>query len=278
MSSAPSKLLGIDSHFHIFPAGQARADARYVPAYEASFESWQSAAAAIGVTKGVVVQPSFLGTDNSRLCAELRAHPDDLRGIAVVDPACNMETLRELAVCGVRGVRLNLSGASHELSAWRGASALWDEMFRLGWHVELLTDVGALPQVLTQLPQELPIVVDHMGRPAAVSNSDPTFAVLKARARKSSVHVKLSGAYRLQGLDAKTVAQALLDSLGSASLLWGSDWPCTNYEKFANYSRLHGALSEWVDEDAAAMALRVNPEALYWPDASTSITSSPPQP
>jgi predicted TIM-barrel fold metal-dependent hydrolase len=278
MSSAPSKLGGIDSHFHIFPAGQARGHARYVPAYEASFEGWRAAAAAVGVTKGVVVQPSFLGTDNTRLCSELRAPRGDLRGIAVVDPACNVETLRELAACGVRGLRLNLSGASHDIFAWRGASELWDEVLRLGWHVELLTDVGALPQVLTQLPQDLPVVIDHMGRPAAASNSDPTIAALKRRARISSLHVKLSGAYRLQGLDAKAVAQALLDSLGAASLLWGSDWPCTNHEKFANYSRLLEALSEWVDDGAAAMALRVNPEALYWPDVSASTPSSPPQP
>jgi len=270
MPPPSSKPAAIDSHFHLFAAGQAREGARYVPGYEASYEDWQTAAAAAGVTRGVVVQPSFLATDNTRLCAELRAHPDTLRGIAVIGPACTPGELRQLAACGVRGVRLNLSGASHDLSAWRDATTLWDNLPRLGWHIELLTDVGALPPVLAQLPRDVPVVVDHMARPAAASVSDPTIAGLKSRARHSPVHVKLSGAYRLERRDPKAVAQALLGELGAASLLWGSDWPCTNHEQFARYPDLLGSLGDWVGGDAAAMALGVNPEALYW--ASSSIS------
>lgn len=123
MPPSPSKTSGIDSHFHVFTAGEGRAGARYVPAYDASCEGWAKVAGAVGVTKGVVVQPSFLGTDNTRLCAELRAHPDSLRGVAVVDPACTATELKELAARGVRGVRLNLSGPSHDLAAWSGQIA-----------------------------------------------------------------------------------------------------------------------------------------------------------
>ena len=264
MPGPTSKLPCVDSHFHIFPAGQSRPGARYQPGYEASYEGWHEAAAAVGVTRGVVVQPSFLGTDNTRLCAELRKHADSLRGIAVVDPACSPAGLRELAVAGVRGVRLNLSGASHDLPAWRGATGTWDEMLRLGWHVEVLTDTGALPAVLAQLPQEMTVVIDHMARPAAASHFDVTVRALQKRARRSAVHVKLSGAYRLGGPEPGAVAQVLLHELGSASLLWGSDWPCTNHEQFADYPQLWGALGEWVGPDVAQRALRSNPQALYW--------------
>src|SRR6185369_16121059 len=100
--------------------------------------------------------------------------------------------------------------------------------------------------------------------PAAASASDATIALLKTRARLSPVHVKLSGAYRLQGIDAGAVARVLRDELGPQSLLWGSDWPCTNFEAFADYPRLLGAVDEWVGPEAATLALTSNPTALYW--------------
>ena len=253
----------VDAHFHLFPAGEAAPGARYVPPYAADYETWSAAAGAVGVRRGVLVQPSFLGTDNTRLCAELRAHADTLRGIAVIDPACTPDQLRQLASCGVRGIRLNLSGVSHELGAWRDAGAVWDEMDRLGWHLELHTDIGGLPYVLTQLPAMIPLVVDHMAKPATVSASDPTMALLRARARLSPVHVKLSGAYRLHGLDAGVVARMLHDELGPQSLLWGSDWPCTNHEELADYPKLLGSLYEWVGPQAATQALSTNPAAVY---------------
>lgn len=264
MPPISSKNLFIDSHFHLFSAGDARPGARYVPGYDADFQNWWTAASSVGVGRGVLVQPSFLGTDNTRLCAELREHADTLCGIAVIDPAWTADKLRHLQSCGVRGIRLNLSGASHELGAWSQATALWDEMLRLGWHVEVHTDVGGLPHVLPQLPKGMPLVVDHMSKPAAASTSDPTIAMLRARARQSSVHVKLSGAYRLQGRDPGAVARALHDELGPRSLLWGSDWPCTNYEALADYPCLVGAVYDWLEAEAATMALTSNPAALYW--------------
>lgn len=264
MPAPSSKPYRVDSHFHLFTAAESRAGARYVPGYDADFGAWHAAAAAAGIVRGVLVQPSFLGADNSRLCKELRAHPETLRGIAVIDPRCDAGRIRELASCGVRGIRLNLSGASHDVSEWKRASGVWDEMLSLGWHLELHTDVGALPGVLHQLPAAVPLVVDHMARPAAASPSDATIAMLAARARRHRVHVKLSGAYRLQGIDAGALARVLRDELGPHSLLWGSDWPCTNYEAFADYPRLLGALEGWVGPEATHLALTANPAALYW--------------
>lgn len=264
MPPKSSKNLLIDSHFHLFTAGEATLGARYVPAYDADFQTWWAAASSVGVGRGVLVQPSFLGTDNTRLCAELRQHADTLCGIAVIDPAWTADQLRQLESCGVRGIRLNLSGASHELGVWSQATAVWDEIFTLGWHVELHTDVGGLPHVLSQLPGGIPLVVDHMSKPASASDSDPTIAMLRTRARQSPVHVKLSGAYRLQGKEAGAVARVLRDELGPQSLLWGSDWPCTNHEELADYPSLLGAVYDWVGEEAATLALTSNPANLYW--------------
>jgi predicted TIM-barrel fold metal-dependent hydrolase len=264
MLPKPSKGPRVDSHFHVFTAGESRPGARYVPGYDATFETWRTAAGVAGVERGVLVQPSFLGTDNTRLCGELRRHAGILRGVAVIAPTATAAQLRDLHSAGVRGIRFNLSGGSHDLPAWSDPASIWDEVLRLGWHLEVHTDVGALPHVLPQLPASLPLVVDHMARPATASARDPTVLMLAARARTSAVNVKLSGAYRLHGIDAGAVARVLRDELGAACLLWGSDWPCTNHEAFADYPRLLAGLFEWIGDADAERALGANPAALYW--------------
>jgi predicted TIM-barrel fold metal-dependent hydrolase len=264
MDSMASKLPWVDGHFHLFSAGQGQRGARYVPGYDASHGAWSAAANAAGVQRGVLVQPSFLGTDNTRLCAELQAHPDQLRGVAVIAPDAAPAELDTLHACGVRGIRLNLAGVSHDVTAWATAGPLWDALLQRNWHLEVHTDVGALAGVLAQLPSTIPLVLDHMAKPAAASATDETIAALRRRAQWSPVHVKLSGAYRLQGRDPGAVARVLHGELGRDSLLWGSDWPCTNHEAQADYPRLLAALFDWVGADAAAAALGRNPAGLYW--------------
>ncbi|MDO8768353.1 MAG: amidohydrolase family protein [Burkholderiaceae bacterium] len=261
----------VDSHFHVFEARQAVADARYTPAYAATLPAWQSLAQAVGVTRGVLVQTSFMGTDNAFLLAHLAQYPDRLRGVAVVAPSASLDSLSALHAQGVRGIRLNLAGQSHDMSRWTSATALWDAVLQLGWHVELHTDSGALPQVLAALPLAVPLVVDHFGKPEKASLRDAAVVAVRQRSQTSDkgprLHVKLSAAYRLmQGLDPQAVAQLWLGELGPQALLWGSDWPCTNFEAQADYPQLHAALQDWLGQDSAAVeaARSGNPLRLYW--------------
>jgi predicted TIM-barrel fold metal-dependent hydrolase len=253
----------VDTHFHVFDAGVAHGPARYVPAYDAPLGNWQELALAQGVGRGVLVQPSFLGTDNSRLMDELRLHLDSLRGVAVVSADADVHALRAMDAAGVRGIRLNLVGTPGA-DVWSHAHALWDALLALDWHVEIHTDIGELPAVLGVVPDGLTLVVDHMGKPSAAALSDATVRALVARSRRSSVHVKLSGPYRLGPVDPAELARLWLGELGASSLLWGSDWPHTSHEADADYAGLLGALSGWVGEDVATAALTINPSALYW--------------
>jgi len=254
----------VDCHFHVFEAHQAQPGARYAPPYAAPLAAWRALAEPLGVRRGVLVQTSFMGTDNRGLLAQLAAQPEALRGIAVVPPTIGLAQLCELREAGVCGLRLNLVGTAHDLSAWPAAgTSFWDALQVLGWHLELHTDIGRLPQVLAQLPQDVPLVLDHMGKPAAVSAQDPTVRAVRARA--APVHVKLSGAYRLGGREPGALARLWLGELGPDRLLWGSDWPCTNHEAQADYPALFGALADWLRDDAAVHAARVlNPGRLYW--------------
>lgn len=111
MLDGPSMI--VDTHAHIFSAaGPVASSARYRPNYAATVEGWPSLWPQTGVTSGVLVQPSFLGTDNSQMLAALQARPATLRGVAVVDASVSRDALREKHALGVRGVRLNLLGVA----------------------------------------------------------------------------------------------------------------------------------------------------------------------
>ena len=48
----------------------------------------------LGVERGVLVQPSVYGTDNDAMMEALHAHPDRLRGVAVVEPTISEAELK----------------------------------------------------------------------------------------------------------------------------------------------------------------------------------------
>jgi predicted TIM-barrel fold metal-dependent hydrolase len=270
MQNQVSTQKSVDSHFHVFEAQRAVPGARYSPSYAASLAVWRQAALAVGVTHGVLVQTSFLGMDNSHLLAHLKQYPDTLRGVAVVAPSASLGELEDLNGPGVRGIRLNLAGQSHDMTAWSAAKPLWDAILRLGWHVELHTDAGALSKVLAALPQALPVVIDHFGRPEKASLRDDTVRAVQRWSTSGAlpnVHIKLSAAYRLKAeLNPMDLAALWLGELGPQALLWGSDWPSTNFEAKADYPALHGALEDWLAHDAGVVqaARSANPQRLYW--------------
>ncbi len=267
LTEAPA---AVDCHFHVFNAHAGEPGARYRPAYDAHLENWLHAARSCGIGRGVLVQTSFMGTNNRAVLAALAQNPAHLRGIAVIDPSAEPELVASLHAQGVRGLRLNLAGArgstQHTLRRWlaRG-SAIWEAMEVLGWHFQLHTDTGELPAVLAALPGHLPVVLDHFARPAAAHAHDETLRAVAARARRAAVHVKLSAPYRLAGLEPAGLARNWLDVLGPDRLLWGSDWPCTNHESHADYGRLQRGLQQWLEEAALQEQVLVdNPARLYW--------------
>jgi predicted TIM-barrel fold metal-dependent hydrolase len=101
--------VSIDSHIHLFQkAHTAIPTARHTPQYDAEFLTVSQLGAAVGVTKFVLVQTSFMGTDNEHLLAHLHQFPDRLRGVFILDKSTSCNELRQLKSQGVVGIRLNL--------------------------------------------------------------------------------------------------------------------------------------------------------------------------
>ena len=262
------KIRRIDTHAHMYPATCAIAPgARYRPAGEARIEDWLALQDAAGVTHGVLVQPSFLGTDNSYLLDALRAEPRRLRATVVVDPGIPVATLKAWDALGVRGIRLNTVGREHPGDyagpEWK---TLFNELADLGWHVEMHCEgraMAALLAVLEACPARL--LVDHFGRPdATLGLACPGVQALLRSAETRPVYVKLSAPYRLSGGDAGAYARFYLARLGAGRLMWGSDWPWTQHEDRFSYAQSLEWLNEWIgDEDARAVILWNTPAKLF---------------
>ncbi len=227
-----------DAHVHIvgptdqYPLAPNRP---YLPA-PAPLSALRENAARRGIGRFVLVQPSFYGADNRLLMHSLLELGGAGRGVAAIDPdTCDLETLNDLARCGVRGLRVNLYTHPHGsgLPAFEEAFQPCADAARgMGWHVEMIAPMAVLARHLDALARaSVDIVIDHY---ALHEGFDPARgegrAVLSLVGQKN-VWVKLSAPYRSGGGDLATRPdrlwlEALLDAAPDRCL-WGSDWPFT---------------------------------------------------
>lgn len=237
-------ITGIDSHAHVFSRELNLASVRrYAPDYDATLAQYLEHLQAHGLSHGVLVQPSFLGTDNRYLLAALRQAPRQLRGVVVLERDVRRAVMDDMARQGVVGVRLNLMGKV--LPDFRDVA--WKDFFghiaQLGWHVELHRQLEDLPRLIRQLmPFGIQLVIDHFGRPDARLGVDQAdFAELLELGLGGQLWMKVSGIYRLaasdqQNLEFAKASLALLEqSFGPRRLVWGSDWPHTQHEQSVGF-------------------------------------------
>lgn len=254
LSQSERTVCAVDSHAHVFRRDLRFAEGRrHSPDFDALLADYLGLLDANGVSHALLVQPSFLGTDNTFLLAALDAFPDRLRGVAVIDPLSTEAELRGLAIRGVCGIRLNLIGAAIPDLCGAAWTALLKRVRKLDWHVEVHIELSALPTVgQAVIDSGCRLVVDHFGRPGADDAASWTW--LLSAARTGNVWVKLSAAYRNWPLShpEKPVAAAaeLLDAFGPERLLWGSDWPHTQHRDLASFPSTLAALHAWVPDAA----------------------------
>ncbi|MDO7895926.1 amidohydrolase family protein [Pseudomonas citrulli] len=273
MPDTCSPITGIDSHAHVFSRELELVCARrYTPGYDATLAQYLDHLQAHGLSHGVLVQPSFLGTDNRYLLSALRQAPQRLRGVVVLAQGVRRAELESMARSGVVGVRLNLMGQAlpdFRDAAWKGFFA---HIAELDWHVELHRHVEDLPGLIRQLlPLGIRLVIDHFGRPdARLGLAQPGFAELMALGTSGQVWMKVSGIYRLAGTDRQNLefaqaALALLEQRFSAQrLVWGSDWPHTQHEQTVGFDTVIGQLQVLACTAALRHALLVQaPKALF---------------
>ena len=237
-----------DGHAHVFRSDLPMVEGRrYTPDYDATPEELCVLLDQHGIDGALLVQPSFLGSDNSYLLETLSSHPDrTFMGVIVLDPDQRPDParLQDMAGMGVIGIRLNLLRRAETFlyDDWR---PLLSATERLGWHIELHCEADHLRSILPALvANHGKVVVDHFGLVADIDNCSGLATILEQP--RERLWIKASATYRIDPLaavDAQTSHAAKLrgiyaDHLGTDRLVWGSDWPFTQFEDTATYEQV----------------------------------------
>jgi predicted TIM-barrel fold metal-dependent hydrolase len=230
----------------------------------------------IGFARGVLVQGSAHGRDNSAMLDALAHRPDRLRGVAVADADVSEDDLRAWAGLGVRGLRFNHFFRDGQLH-YRGgvplsaAQSLAPVMAELGWHLQLWIDVKDLPGTIPMLKSlGLPVVIDHMGRTdARAGTATEGFHSLLRAVGDGWCWAKLSGAHRISRdardyPDARPFHEALVRA-NPERLVWGGDWPHPRVEgEMPDAGHLFELFQLWTPDQATQHRILVtNPAKLY---------------
>jgi len=261
-----------DCHAHVF-GPQDRypyaPNAAYIPP-DATPAHYVRMLRTIGCERGVLVQPSIYGTDNSLLLDTLRSDVFTLRGVVVVDSTISDKALQDMHRVGVRGVRVNLASETPGPTLDH-AEALGPRLKALGWHMQFYLDLMKLPAAVDKLAR-LPInvVIDHFGRlPAADGVKSPAFQALLRLLRSERCWAKLMGPYFISNQapdypDVAPLAQAVV-AAAPDRVVWGTDWPHPGARKVTpNDGALADMLATWVpDERQRRKILTDNPARLY---------------
>lgn len=261
-----------DCHAHVF-GPQDRfpylANAAYIPP-DAVTTNYVAMLKNNGCDRGVLVQPSVYGTDNSCMIDALRSGLHALRGIAVVEAGISDSELADLHSAGVRGVRINLASETEGLTLADGEH-LAPRLKELGWHLQFYLDLPKMPEAeakLAKLP--INIVIDHFARCQSADGTDtPAFQALKRLVSRDNCWAKIMGPYFTSKNaplypELTPLARALV-AAAPDRIVWGTDWPHPGARALMPEDPvLAEMLADWVpDETQRRKVLVDNPARLY---------------
>jgi 2-pyrone-4,6-dicarboxylate lactonase len=260
-----------DCHFHVFgpkakfPLAEKRS---YTPA-DAPKDVLIDRHMFLGIERGIVVQSTAHGFDNSAAADLLADKKGSYFGVALVPVNADMSELKKLHEQGFRGARFNyvqhLGGGPPIADVMKLSSKLAS----LGWHLQLHVDISMIMPMTTELKlSAVPIVIDHMGRVDASRGLDqPGFTHLLKLLEDKRFWVKVSGLERAsrQGApypDAVPFARKLVTDFGDRTV-WGSDWPHPNLDAIPDDGILVDLIGEFANETQRQALLVDNPLKLY---------------
>ena len=197
---------------------------------------------AAGVTRAVMVSPSFEGTRNDIVCEAARRHPSRLSVVARFDPTLPearefMPHCRELP--GVRGVRITFHRQSlRALLMGDGIDWLWAQAEALDLPLMVLaqhSDVPRFGEIAVRHPR-LRLTLDHLGlTEGRDKEAFHGFANVLALAKHPNICAKASclplftaDTYPFRRIHA--YLRQAYDAFGAQRLFWGSDLsrlPCS---------------------------------------------------
>lgn len=273
-----------DTHNHVFgPFDRYPLD--FPPDYAiplAPFESYIEMLDLVGLTRGVLVQPTQQDCSLDILLNALRKNPTRLRGIGAVRSGVELGDLEKMKMAGIVGLRF--VEAPLPSGAPRPGAVSFDEIAQLAplmraldWSVNVWAKMSSLMESLDKiLAPGLPVVFEHMGMlDVEAGLQDQGFKTMLGLVQEGRIWVKLSvcrcSAMAPEYENLRPFVDALIEA-NPNQLLWGSDWPFIRMQgREPDVGNLANLASRWIADPVVEHKIFVsNPEKLYQFDEVSS--------
>ncbi|MBL8363326.1 MAG: amidohydrolase family protein [Rubrivivax sp.] len=226
----------IDAQFHVLGPAD-RYPVRPGAAYEMPTATWEAAQRmhrALGFTRGVVVQTTTYGADHRVVLDGMAALGPGYTGCAnalLFEQATDAD-LERLHAAGIRGARFSFRQALGAVLSREAFDRAVGKLRELGWYMKVQPEQNGIAESAHWFEHlDLPILVDHMGRPDASlgPDRDPSIVLLRRLMQRGNVWVMLSLGEKISRAgapydDVVPLARALIDA-APERCGWGSDWP-----------------------------------------------------
>lgn len=263
-----------DTHFHVwaphlFPFAEKR---RYTPP-AAPIEHYLKVAKAIGLERGVIVQPSVHANKTDVVVDAIAKSNGRLLGMIIAKPTLSFEEAKTLHAAGVRGVRFNArSGHGNRFDR-----SLFDHVLGvvrpLGWILDLQIDDGAIVELADMVRgSPLPVIIDTFGHiDARKGRGQPALLTLLNLIEATDTYVKIHGANRFLawGVPYDLIvgfARAFIER-APHRVLWGTDWPHSEVlepNQMPNDGDLIDMLLDYAPDEGVRKKILVdNPKRLF---------------
>jgi 2-pyrone-4,6-dicarboxylate lactonase len=266
----------IDSQFHILGPRETypvRAGAAYeMPT--ATPEALKRMHKALGIERGIIVQTTTYGEDHTVVLDALEALGPNYKACAnaLVFEAADDAYLEKLHKAGVRGARFSFRQALGAVLTKPAFDRAVGKIRELGWYMKVQPEQNGIVESTSWFEHlDIPIVIDHMGRPDAglPPERNPNIVKVRELLQRGNFWVMLSLGEKISKSaapwdDVVPLARALIDA-NPERCIWGSDWPHPVSKKAPpNDAELMELFYRYVRDDAEARRILVdNPGKLF---------------
>jgi predicted TIM-barrel fold metal-dependent hydrolase len=223
-----------DAQFHVF-GPRERYPVRAGAAYEMPSATIERALAmhrVLGIQRGVIVQATTYGADHQVVLDGLAVAGPNYRGCANASVLSERDDayLARLHDAGVRGARFSRQSLGIALSPAEMARSL-AKVRELGWYAKIQPEAGGIAENIAPFEKlEIPVLLDHMGRPdPARGADDPSLRKMVELLKRGNFWVMLSLSEKISKAgppwdDVLPIARTLIEAAPDRCV-WASDWP-----------------------------------------------------
>jgi predicted TIM-barrel fold metal-dependent hydrolase len=225
----------IDSQFHVL-GPLDKYPVRPGAAYQMPSATWQAlrrAHDALGLRRGVIVQTTTYGADHSVVLDGLAALGPGYKACAnaLVFQEKDDAYLETLHKAGVGGARFSFRKELNAVLSKKDMDHALGRMRELGWYMKVQPEQTGIAESIEHIRDiELPVLIDHMGRPdVSLGVKDPNVVATLELLARGNFWVMLSLGEKISKAgapwdDVLPIARAYIEA-APHRVIWASDWP-----------------------------------------------------